>query len=67
MSKCESPSCKFRVHTKETNNDGKHCCRMCKRKDSKHGPRCERVEYTAAPASAPAPAPAPSPAPAPAQ
>lgn len=66
MSQCESSGCTFNVNPNPANNDGKHCCRICKSKPGVHGPRCKKEVAAAAAAPAPAPAPAAAPAAAPA-
>ena len=42
--KCANRECKFLIHTKSDNNNGKYCCLSCKN-SNRHGPICERVTY----------------------
>jgi len=38
---CERPNCRFAIHPDPLNNDGRHCCRLCK-ENKGHGDFCKR-------------------------
>ena len=48
--KCIRPNCLFTIHTNVENNDGKHCCQMCKNNGT-HGGLCQK-NFAYLPASA---------------
>jgi hypothetical protein len=45
IKKCDRNECNYSIHTNIYNNIGTHCCLLCKQ-NSRHRPRCNKIEVT---------------------
>jgi hypothetical protein len=45
--RCISNKCNYKVHSNTNNNDGSHCCKLCKQSNGiTHGDKCEMKEIS---------------------